>query len=485
MKRLNLKILSWPISLKVPLLVAVLMLALSTLISERVLNRLAQIQQQNLIELTATYLDGLSSSLQPHVLRGDVWEVFDILDRSKGLDIGLRPVRTVVTKADGQIIAASDPTWLSVKDSLPASLKNLFLAESDLTVSEDINRAYARRRMVYQGRDVGAIYAEIDIAPLLAERRQVFSTLLITNALLALGLAAIGYLSVRRLLRPVRVLARHLDHGRRGEAKPIADEQIKGAGIEFGRLFRRYNAMVKAMKERQLLSARLAEEEKLASLGRLASGMAHEINNPLGGMLNAVDAVKRHGDRPSVRNTSIRLLEQGLHGIRDVVRAALLTYRPDTKMRPVDKAVLDDLRLLIRPELKRKQLRVSWRNTLSEEYPVSALAVRQAVLNMLLNACAAAPEGSTLGLRADVLDFELNITVSDRGPGLPEQYRNYLELTNGAAAPIQDNAGLGIWMIRRLADEMGGAISVDQPDKGGTSISLRVPLRQKEIRDAA
>ncbi|RME95829.1 MAG: sensor histidine kinase [Alphaproteobacteria bacterium] len=478
--------LSWPISVRVPLLVAVLMLAVSALISERVLTRLAEIQRDNLNALTATYLDSLSSSLVPHVLREDVWEVFDMLDRTKGHGAGLRPVRTVVTNADGIVIAASDPRSLPVHAALPEPFQERFPQGRDVAVSVDSSRAYARRQIVYQGRNVGAVLAEIDIAPLLLERRQVLTTLLVTNTLLALGLAAIGYLSVRGLLRPMRILAHHLDGARRGDAEPIAEEKMVWAGREFRRLFRRYNAMVRAVKGHQALSARLAEEEKLASLGRLASGMAHEINNPLGGMLNAVDAIKRHGERASVRATSVRLLEQGLNGIRDVVRAALMTYRTgEREQRPVNRQVLDDLRLLIRPELKRKKLRLDWTNELSEEYRVSAVAVRQAVLNLLLNACAAAPEGSAIGVRARAQEGRLRIAVSDRGNGLPKRFRQYLESSRSGAAPIQDNAGLGLWMIRRLADEMGGRIRVRRAGRGGTEIELSIPLPDEEVRNAA
>lgn len=476
---------AWPITLKVPLLVAGLMVAVSGLISERVLARLARMQQENLRALAATHLDGLSSTLVPLVLRDDVWEVFDILDRARGRDSGLRPVRTVVTGSDGRVIAASDPRWLKVKQELPTSLADRFADGATLTIDEATSRGYARRAIIHQDHKIGEIIAEIDIAPLLSERRNVLATLLATNGALTLILAAIGYLAVRRMLRPVRVLADHLHRARMGAVEPIADGLVERAGIEFGRLFRRYNAMAQAVNERQSLEARLAEEEKLASLGRLASGMAHEINNPLGGMLNAVDALRRHGERASVRETSLRLIEQGLHGIRDVVRAALMTYRSEPEPRSITSTDVDDLRLLIKPELRRKNLRLRWRNGLNDTAPVSASALRQVALNLLLNACAAAPSGSEVGFEVTVERGILRLTVTDSGPGLSERFRSYLENEDSGAAPIQDNAGLGLWMIRRMADELAGRVHVDTPPGGGTSIEFCVPLDNKDLRNVA
>src|SRR5918995_2933546 len=104
---------------------------------------------------------------------------------------------------------------------------------------------------------------------------------------------------------------------------------MRHARGEFRPLFGAFNGMVEAVREREGLARQLADEERLASLGRLASGMAHEINNPLGGILNAVDTLKQHGGRPEVRSRTLDLIERGLKGIRDVVRSTLVTYRAD------------------------------------------------------------------------------------------------------------------------------------------------------------
>ena len=466
----------WPVTVKASALVVALMIAVSAVMTNQVLSRLADTQRRHFAELTASYLDGLSSSLVPAVLRDDVWETFDILDRARSLYRGLTTIGTVVANGNGIVLAAADPTANPSYSRVPTSVVDRFSPGQDVWLDDTRERAGARRILVHQGLTIGVIYAEFDVAGLFRERQAVLWALMGTNTVIALGLAAVGYFSVRRILRPVRVLTHHLHQGATSPASPIPDDQLGSAQSEFGQLFRRYNALVRAMQDRELLAGRLAEEERLASLGRLASGMAHEINNPLGGLFNALDTLKRHGRDTSIRERAISLLERGLSGIRDVVRSTLVTYRVEAPERPLKPADIDDLCLLIKPDMRRRDLTLVSNNELSSDLPVRADAVRQAVLNLLLNACRATPSGRRIWLSANDRHGSLSIVVRDEGAGLDADRTRYLEEADAESAPRPGESGLGLWIVRRLLAELGGRLKVERPIEGGTAIVLIIPI---------
>lgn len=465
-----------PITLRAPLLVALLMVAVSVVVSERVMRRLVETQERQLVELSSVYLDGLSSSLTPHILREDIWEVYDALERSRALYSAVRPIETVVIDRMNRVIAASDPVRTPSMEVISPELQEPLQAVQ-FAISEAQGRAYVRRDVGYQGVRIGAIYAVLDIKHLLEERSDVVTTLLITNALLTLGFAAVGYAIVRRMVGPMRILASRLTLGAGERAEEIPQDEMPPSGSEARRLFDAYNRLVEAERQRGALAHDLAREEKLASLGRLASGMAHEINNPLGGLFNALHSIKRHGDRSEVRNSAADLIERGLIGIRDVVEATLETYRPDRSRRALTQDDLEDVRVLVFPEIKRKNLRLKWRNDIVQPVTAPGAPVRQVVLNLLLNACVAAPVGGRVGVEIEALDQHLSIVVEDDGQGLPSQAVKILE-TPDAPPPIGEG-GLGLWMVRRLATELNGDIRCERRSPSGSRIELRLPIHQE------
>jgi signal transduction histidine kinase len=468
-----------PLSIKMPLVVTVFMAAVAIFVTERVLSRLEETQTRHLHDLATVYLDGLASALTDPVVREDVWEVFDILDRARQTHAGMKPTETVVASAEGRVLASSDPRSTPPWSRLPANFLPRRTATPAVVTRESDGTAVARRDLASGDRTVGSVHAIFDIAPLLAERRSVLVTLLVTNTALTLGFALMAWLTVTRMMRPIRVLIRHLQAGTEHQVSPIPDRTVADAPGEFRTLFGAFNELSAAVRDREILSRQLAEEERLASLGRLASGMAHEINNPLGGLFNALDTLKEHGGRTDVRGRTIDLIERGLKGIRDVVRAALVTYRTDREAHVLRAADVEDLKLLIEPEIRRKALTLRWLNEGYDELSVSPSAVRQVVLNLLLNACQATPPEGEVAFEARREGPFLLIEVSDGGSGLPVTARDVL-LAKTDRAPIVHSSGLGLWMVRRLVNEAGGAIAVKSRTPTGTAIRITMPLAEEE-----
>jgi two-component system, OmpR family, sensor kinase len=471
-----------PLAVKIPLVVSVFMAAVAIFVSERVLTRLEEAQTRHLNDLATVYLDGLASALAEPVVREDVWETFDILDRARQTHAGMKPTETVVANSDGRVLASSDPRTVPPRSALPAKYLAGEASTPAVVARDGDEAAVARRDLSTGGRVVGSVHAAFDIAPLIVERRSVLFALIATNALLTLAFATAAWLTVTRMLRPVRVIKAHLQAAAEHRGEPIPGHVVAQAPGEFRPLFQSFNDMAEAVRERETLAKQLADEERLASLGRLASGMAHEINNPLGGLFNAIDTLKEHGGRPEVRRRTIELIERGLRGIRDVVRTTLVTYRTDPDASVLKATDIDDLKLLIEPEIRRKGLSLEWTNDDYADVAVSPSLVRQVILNLLLNACQAAPEHGEVSLTAGIQGPWFVVTVGDSGPGLPDAARDVLLSTEDR---VPGSSGLGLWMVRRLMNEAGGTVAIAEGTLQGTTIRITIPLKQEALADVA
>lgn len=457
-----------PISLRVPVLTALLMMVLGVLASQQVLTALSRLQDDRVRETALQHISGLSVALGPQVLRKDVWEVFDTLDRARSAHDGQRLVMTIVADTGGRILASTDPRRAPVDGGIDRFVEDAVAPDHIQIASAPILRVLSP--LTYQGRAIGQILAEMDVSDLLAQRRQASLYLLLGNGFGTLLLSLAGYLLAARMLHPLDVLSTAMTSGT-GTLRPIPEAEIPRSDPEFLRLFTTFNAMADAVEARSDAERRLAERERFVSLGRLSSSLAHEINNPLGGLLNATDTLRKYSDRPEVVRQTADLLQRGLSHLRDVSRAILDENRLDRSGQALRAEDFEDLKLLFEPEAHRTGQTISWEISDAGVGGPPAAPIRQVALNLLLNASAAAGPKGKLGVSVRSVPGRFSLTVQDNGPGLSEAD---LERLVGDR-PLLPGGGVGLRIVHDIVAALSGRIAHERID-GQTRITIEVPI---------
>ena len=446
-----------PVTLRVPLITAALMIILGILASQSVLAALGRVQDARLAETARLHIEGLSIALGPSVLRQDVWEVYDTLDRARAGNEGQRLLLTVVADERGRVLAATDPRRAPVGATAADFEAGAVAPEAVRMTGDPVLRVTAP--LQYQARAIGAIVTELDVTDLLAERRNVTLWLLFGNAMATAVLAFGGWLAVARILRPVGALVQAMDASG-GAPRPIPETKIPQGDPGLARLIATYNQMTTAVEERAEAERRLADRERFVSLGRLSSSLAHEVNNPLGGLLNAADTIHTYADRPEVVRQSAELMQRGLGHLRDVTRAILDQNRLDRagqRLRPED---FEDLRLLFEPEAQSRSQVLDWQvqagvDALSRH---PAAPVRQVALNLLLNAGVAAGMHGRVGFSVRNGGETLSISVSNTGAAMTEADLARLM----ASGPLPPGGGVGLRLVHDIVIGLGGRLSHDR-----------------------
>jgi len=195
-----------PLVVKVPVLVAGLMVTVAVMTSEVMLWRFAQDQKTSLGLLTGAYLDGLSAAILPALVRKDARDLSDALDRAQeDRYAGFEPRNAIVALPNGKIIASSDPRQFPVESPVPDEVRRRFAAGDSLDIEPDTDRAWLARTLRTEGLPVGRLFAEVDIGASLRVRREILLTLVFVNGCLTLAFALGGYFVLKRVLRyPLR-----------------------------------------------------------------------------------------------------------------------------------------------------------------------------------------------------------------------------------------------------------------------------------------
>lgn len=376
----------------------------------------------------------------------------------------LLPAFAVVIDGNGKTLVSSDPQRFPL--ALSATALKAYLP-SILDKAAHANSQYAqleRDHFHFHIRQIRSNSQYLATLVLGFENQRLWPRYLLSTQQIAIGTALsillllpLGWWLGRRLARPLTELqqcvTRWADQSGNEEATQCAVENHHG---EFGLLAQRIQQVSQQLSERKQIEKQLAHTERQAALGRLAAGIAHEINNPLGGMLTAIAINKRHGHDPTVAKDTMDLIERGLQQIRGIVAALLVEVKPEERtLEPKD---VQDIARLLGTKLREKGLDLAIEDAGWEHMQLPAGPIRQVLLNLLLNAIQASPENAPIHLYLQGDTDQLGVRISNTGPPIPadQQQRLFEPLVGNNP----DGNGLGLWISDQIVHRLGGKIQL-------------------------
>jgi len=267
-------------------------------------------------------------------------------------------------------------------------------------------------------------------------------------------------------------------------AYPLADDDGKPYAIVH------YLKDVTATKR---LEQELLRSDKLAALGTLISGIAHEINNPLGIIAGYSEALLSRAENGQLRSLDafedfpeyLATIHKEIFRCKEILRSLLEFARPQrATIRELDiNEILKEVLLLVTHRAKRLQHRLV--ETLDREVPkifAEAGSLRQLFMNILMNAMYFTPEGGEIRIESasDVLNGipMVRVSISDSGTGIPEEHLGKIFDPFFTTKPVGEGTGLGLSICHRIVKEHDGRIDVSSPPDAGATFTVWLPAKR-------
>jgi signal transduction histidine kinase len=240
-----------------------------------------------------------------------------------------------------------------------------------------------------------------------------------------------------------------------------------------------FNGMIDRIREANTelkrTNEKLLHSQKLASLGILTSGVAHEINNPLGGMFNCIRMLEQQGESEEFRRRYLDLMKDGLGRIENTVGKLLWMSRKEERQ-PLSVNVgelVEDVHAFL--EYRIRNNNITYRANVSNG--VSLLMdphdFEQMMINLMVNAVQSMKGGGTLQVNAYGRNAEVVVEVCDTGDGIDQEDLHQIFDPFYTTKQPGEGTGLGLWLTYEIVNNYGGEISVESRKGHGSTFTLR------------
>ncbi len=227
------------------------------------------------------------------------------------------------------------------------------------------------------------------------------------------------------------------------------------------------------------MTRRLVQSEKLASLGYMAGLVAHEVRNPLTAIKMRIYALEDELEASHAGQDHVAVIRQEIERLERMVQNFLdLARLPEPCLRPlVLNEVIARALEVVKPTLEDQAIQV--RASVPDGLPLvqgDAEQLEQVLLNLLLNAIQAMPDGGVIDIGASWVDGALEVSVSDTGPGISKDAQ--ANLFEPFFTTKANGIGLGLSLAKKVMERHRGSIALKDRDGAGTTVAIRLPALQ-------
>ncbi|MBI5747363.1 MAG: PAS domain S-box protein [Nitrospirae bacterium] len=261
-------------------------------------------------------------------------------------------------------------------------------------------------------------------------------------------------------------------------ASPLRDKEGKIIGIL---------GIARDITEKRHLEQKVRQSERLAAIGQLAAGLAHEINNPLGGIFNCLYNIKKGGLTPQKKDEYIGYMEDAIQRVKKIVSELLdFSQMKELKLSMVNpNKLIEDVIQSLDYAIKEKSIRIE---RLPSRKDLSIMLdkgrMEQVLANLVLNSIQAVDINGIISFRTDAEDQHCLIEISDNGAGIHPEVLPKIFDPFFTTKDVGKGAGLGLSVSRGIIERHNGNIEVSSEIGKGTSFKIKLPLRSWPERNS-
>ncbi|MES9971294.1 MAG: ATP-binding protein [Candidatus Thiodiazotropha sp.] len=477
---------SWPLAIKLSLTITAVVAAVGFMIGTVIVAHDFMRFQDELGAKALLQAEFVAITAPKVMLRKDYWQLYlslkNMASRKSDTTGGHEVITAMILDADGRILAHLNPA--ENKIGLPFSpqdkneeklFQQAISTRSTIVLSSgEFTKTGFQEGVVPIFSDekyLGVVRVRLSVAQLYEKAKDSAVIILVLVFCFVILGSGLGTFVSRRMVKPLTAVTQGLEAVGRGEMTDFTPIPINERD-EIGRLSVTFNQIMAELAEKKMLEEEIAMSEKLVALGRITAGVAHEVNNPLAGLLNCIDTLRKHPDDKKLVDRYLPVIDQGLHRIKDIVHSLLVGLKIEESHESISIQDIDKLHDLIKAEIGDRKIDVVWDNRANKNLHIPG-KIEQIVCNLLKNAIEILEQHGEVIFSMYQNGTHLIIEVSDNGPGIPAGIRN--QLFDPFFTTKTNGTGLGLWVVYRLVQSLEGIIEVMSDEEQGTTFQISIP----------